>query len=294
MNSLHWVTLSINLCTYVHAKLSIFTILSLEITFYRKGKNNLFQDYSKHTIRQTYSALLTLYHIVHLFLSLTVLLELCTRAWSGLSHYLLPKLFAKILAFVKSNFTFLAFHLFYCWHRYHPSSISRRQTVIFFKKVFLHAILSVMWLSWRDVKKWLFAQVKHHQQTKEMMTHISSLVIQSVCWSYSQEHQWLRGNWIPGSTPQLGLSFKKAESLELLAESAGWWVWLLSQKFSTAFITPGRSLVLLTLGTSFESFLYFLFLVWFLCYMNLMTFLFCSRRGVTPQRVLLMLQVVLR
>lgn len=231
---------------------------------------------------------------MHLFLSLTILLELSTRAWNGLSHYLLPKLFAKILAFVKSNFTFLAFHLFYCWHRYHPSSISWRQTAIFFKKVFLRAKLSVMWL---HVNKWLFAQVKHHQQTKEMMTHISSLVIQSVCWSYSQEHQWLRGNWIPGSTPQLGLSLKKAKSLELLAESADNMADgcdFSSQKFSTAFITPGRSLVLLTLGTSFESFLYFLFLVWFLCYMNLMTFLFCSRRGVTSQRVLLMLWVVLR
>lgn len=219
MNSLQGVTLSISLCTYVHTQLSIFTLLSLEITFYRKGKNKLFQDYSKHIIRQTCSALLTCYHTVHIFLSLTILPELSTRAWSGLSHYLLPKLFPKLLSFIRSNFTFIALQLFYCWHRYHPSLISWRQTAVFFKKVFLSAKLSVMWLSWRDVNKRLFAQIRHHQQTKEMMTYKSSLVNQSVCWSYSQEHRWLRGNWIPGSTPQLGLSLKKAESLELLAET---------------------------------------------------------------------------
>lgn len=136
MNSLHWVTLSINLCTYVHTQLSIFAILSLEIMFYRKRKNKLFQDYSKHMIRQSCSALVTCYHTMHMFLSLTILPELSTRAWRGLSHYLLPKLCAKLLAFVRSNFTFLAFILLYCWHRYHRSSISWRQTAIFFKKRF--------------------------------------------------------------------------------------------------------------------------------------------------------------
>lgn len=60
----------------------------------------------------------------------------------------------------------------------------------------------------------------------------------------------------------------------------GWWICLLSPEILYCFYN-----VLLTLGTSFESFLYFRFLIWFLCYMNLMTFPFCSRRGVTPQRV---------
>lgn len=203
-----------------------------------------------------------------------------------------PKLFPKVWLLLEVTLCFLPFIYF-------PVAIDTTlvqyledKLLYFSKKNIISPKLSAMWFSWTDMNKHLFPQIGNWQQTTEKVTHKSSFVNQWVYWSYSR-------SWVPEKpTPAWVITQDSWVSEETADKMVDGCV-ASPQQFLTALIATGSSLVLPILGTSIESFLHFPlhfpFLVLFLCFMNLMTMLFYSRKGSftseeidshTPQRVL--------